>query len=434
VHHASEAEWVRGAPPRRWVAATAAGLFAGLLIAQLWVGDPRAQVLLVVLPVVVLPAAIVAQLARRRAARSRSDALLDAMPDPFLVCVARRDGAGAVVDFRCQYVNAAARALTGTRGEQLVGRTLREIFPGADADGMLDRYRELVQTGDPLVAEQQAGARVFDVRAVRLGDGFAATLRDVTQDRRAEQRRLRAQAELARSNAALLEFAHVASHELSEPLATAALYADTLDYRGWDALDRPARRVLELLRETLDRMQDRIGALLADAEVRERSVKREAVDCDQLLGEILGELQSSIEAAGARVTVHPLPAVVGDPERLSLLFENLLSNAIRFRRAGERPDVSVSAEPEGSAWHFRVTDHGPGIAASDTERIFGLFQRADGVTQRGTGIGLAVCQRVVEEHGGRIWVESLPGQGTTFHFLLDWTAGSAPSASLSSGA
>jgi PAS domain S-box-containing protein len=364
-------------------------------------------------------AVVIGHLANDLAALSRRNAaLLDTMMDPFVVYIALYGDAGAVVDFRCTYVNDAACTLVGAPRERLVGRTLSETFPDAAADGTLDRYRHVVQTGTPVAAEQTSGARIFDVRGVQLGDGFAAALRDITDRKHAEERLMRAQAELERSNAALLEFAEVASHELSEPLATAALYAETLEHRGHQDLDPAAHRLLDLLRATLDRMQDRIHGLLSFAAVHEAPTPDEPVDCDQVVGEVLAELQSSITTSHAHVTVHPLPTIVGDPERLSLLFENLLSNAIRFRRGREQPDVSVSAAPENWAWHFRVTDRGPGIAPQDTERIFELFERANGASPPGTGIGLAVCRRVVEEHGGRIWVESRLGQGSTFHFLL----------------
>jgi signal transduction histidine kinase len=167
-------------------------------------------------------------------------------------------------------------------------------------------------------------------------------------------------------------------------------------------------------------MQDRISGMLSYAEVHHESRPAEPVECGRVVGNVLAELQCSIAATDAHVTVHPLPTIAGDAERLSLLFENLLSNALRFRRDGRHPEVSISAAPEGAAWHFRVSDHGPGIPPHDQERIFGLFERSDGV-EPGTGIGLAVCQRVVEEHGGRIWVESRVGRGSTFHFMLNGT-------------
>jgi PAS domain S-box-containing protein len=462
---ATPVDSVRAPPPRTWVAGVAAALFGALVIAHLWVDDPDDPVLLYTLPIVVvalelgiraglvaaaaalgfylawvlikhleldvlavgsraatfaLLAVVIGHLAQRLALVSRRNAaLLDTMFDPFAVYVAVRRDDGCIDDFRCAYANDAACALTGTPREQLVGRTLRETFPEAAADGTLERYRRLVGTGEPVVAEQNAGARVLDVRAVQLGDGFAAALRDITDRKHAEDRLVRTQAELERSNAALLEFAHIASHELSEPLATAALYADTLQYRAGDALDRPARRLVDLLSETLARMQDRISGMLSFAEVHEEMRPARPVDCAQVVDGVLAELQSSIAATDARVTVHPLPTVAGDAERLSLLFENLLSNALRFRRDDEQPEVSISAVARGAAWHFRVSDHGPGIPPEDHERIFALFERRGGVAQPGTGIGLAVCRRVVEEHGGRIWVESRVGRGSTFHFILN---------------
>jgi signal transduction histidine kinase len=351
-------------------------------------------------------------------AARHNEVLLNTMLDPFAVWVAVRDRDGTITDFRCEYANEAARVWAGGQGEQLVGRSMAEVFPSTVEDGALASYRRLVETGEPLASEQRVAGRVLDVRAVQLGDGFAAAARDATDRKIAEEWLMSTRAELERSNDALKEFAEVASHELSEPLATAGLYAETLSHRARATLDPPSARLIELLRQTLDRMQDRVRGLLSYAEVRYGAEPRGPVDCDALLVDVLSEMASSIADSGAEITVDPLPTVTGDGRRLSLLVENLLSNAIRYSREGEAPVISVAAAPEGDDWHFRVADRGRGIAPRDQERVFHLFERADGAAGPGAGIGLAVCRKVVEEHGGRIWVESRASDGTTVHFTL----------------
>jgi signal transduction histidine kinase len=360
---------------------------------------------------------VVGYLADSRAAGSRRlRAVLDTMVDPFFVYRSVRDGAGDIVDFRCDYANEAGSALVGVPHDEHVGLWVSDTSPGYRERPAFARHRALVESGEPLHVEEQLGERVVEVRAVRLGDGFTAAARDVTERARTERRLGAARAELERSNAALSEFAHVVSHELSEPLATVSLLADTLDAQHARGIDDP--ELLAQMRRSLDRMQDRIASLLSFAQVHHTPADRERVDCAALAGEALASLQGSVSTSGARVRIAPLPTVDGHPHHLALLFENLLSNAIRFRRDGEAPEVAVSADRDDGAWHFAVADHGPGVRAQDAERIFEPFTRGGGQAVPGSGIGLAVCRTVVELHGGRIWVESEPGAGSTFHFTL----------------
>jgi signal transduction histidine kinase len=223
-------------------------------------------------------------------------------------------------------------------------------------------------------------------------------------------------AALERSNAVLADFAHVVSHELVEPLATASLLADTLELyeaRGLDIAPLVAQ-----LQTTLGVTQDRVHALLRLTELGRAPRREEVVACGPLVDDVLDRLGALRAASGAAIAVGDLPCVRGDGEQLALVFENLLTNAMRHRRDGERPEIAVRAERHGAAWRFSVSDRGPGIAPGELSRIFELYARAAGERRPGTGIGLAVCRAVMDRHGGRIWVESEPGAGSTFFFTV----------------
>lgn len=466
----SDAAWHASPPSRVGVLAFAGLLFALLSVVQLWERDPDLPVFLYTLPVVVvalefgiaaglgaaalalgldvswtlvkeadmsvvgvasraaafaLLGGVVGYLAQSLAAAStRLRAVLDTMVDPFAVYRAERDGGGAIVDFRCAYANDAAGALVRPSRRRMVGARLGDLSPGYRERPTFERHRRLVESGDPLELEESFDGHVFEVRAVRLEDGFAAVSRDVTERTHTEERLRDAGAELERSNAALAEFAHVVSHELCQPLATASLFAETLGSRNGSRNGDAHRRatddpvLVEHLREVLDEMQNRIQALLTFAEVHAAPAPHEPLDCNALVRGVLGTLEASVAATGAAIRVGPLPTVVGDGDQLTLLFENLLSNAMRFGSNGTPPEVEVSAARENGGWRFTVADRGAGVAPRDAARIFDLFGRASGETRPGTGIGLAVCKTVVELHGGRIWVEPRSGAGSAFQFTL----------------
>jgi light-regulated signal transduction histidine kinase (bacteriophytochrome) len=225
-------------------------------------------------------------------------------------------------------------------------------------------------------------------------------------------------ADLARSNAELEQFAYVASHDLQEPLRMVASYTQLLARRYQGKLDQDADEFIAFAVDGARRMQDLINDLLAYSRVGTRALQVETVDTQALVDQVVGDLAAAVEESGGRVTRGPLPNLQADPTQLRQLFQNLIANAIKFR--GERPpEVQVSADRSDGAWRFAVRDNGIGIDPEYRERIFALFQRLHTRAEYpGTGIGLAICRKIVERHGGRIWVESEPRQGTTFWFSL----------------
>jgi light-regulated signal transduction histidine kinase (bacteriophytochrome) len=224
--------------------------------------------------------------------------------------------------------------------------------------------------------------------------------------------------ELKRSNEDLEQFAYVASHDLQEPLRMINNYLQLLRQRYKDKLDPNADEFIGFALDGSKRMHHLIRDLLTYSRVGTHGKEFAPTDCAAILAAALANLKLAIEDAGAEVTHDPLPRVRGDEVQLTQLFQNLIGNAIKFR--GEaKPKIHVGAERNGSEWEFTVRDNGIGIAAQDFDRIFIVFQRLHSKEKYpGTGIGLSVCKKIVERHGGRIWVESKMGKGTTFHFTM----------------
>ena len=263
----------------------------------------------------------------------------------------------------------------------------------------------------------------YSVRAPKLGGDELGLLTDAFNQmlsRIEDQDRARLQliTELERSNKELEQFAYVASHDLQEPLRMVSSYTELLERRYGDKLDDKGRTFINFAVDGAVRMQRLINDLLEFSRVSTRGKPMQPVDINRVLGAVRANLSVAIREAGALVTNEALPTVVADETQLVQLLQNLVGNAIKFR-GGERPLVHVSAQPGGTECVFAVRDNGIGIAPEYFERIFVIFQRLHARGEYpGTGIGLAVCRRIVERHGGRIWVESAPGQGSTFYFAL----------------
>jgi two-component system, sensor histidine kinase and response regulator len=224
--------------------------------------------------------------------------------------------------------------------------------------------------------------------------------------------------DLRRSNAELERFAHVASHDLQEPLRSIFSFTQLLARRGEGLFDDRCEHFMERIVTNAGRMQALIRDLLAYSRVNGCRLQLAPTDCGAVMDEVIDALRDRVEENGATITRTQLPEVHGDGAQLETLFRHLLGNAIKFR--GERPpEIQVGAERENEAWRISVRDNGMGFEPEYRERIFGVFQRLQGREEHpGTGIGLAICQRIVERHGGRIWAESEVGEGATFHFTL----------------
>jgi light-regulated signal transduction histidine kinase (bacteriophytochrome) len=231
--------------------------------------------------------------------------------------------------------------------------------------------------------------------------------------------------ELARSNAELEQYAYVASHDLREPLRMLSSFVQLLAERYRGKLDADANGLIDSALDEATRMQTLIRDLLTYSRVGRAGKPLEPVSSEEVLDRVVHDLRQAIEESGGRVTHDPLPTVRADETQLGELFQNLVGNALKFRRA-EPPEAHISAALQESEWLFSVRDNGIGLDMQHRDRIFMMFQRLHTRQEYpGTGIGLALCKKIVERHGGRIWVESKPGQGSTFHFTLPLRAGKA---------
>ena len=283
---------------------------------------------------------------------------------------------------------------------------------------------DVLQTGKPHRWDLACpDGRQFDVMAFPFTDEEGAALIlevdiDVTERKGAEEKLAHQAAELARSNADLQQFAYVASHDLEEPLRAVAGFTKLLQERYRDRLDADANDFIEFAVDGARRAQRLITDLLAYSRVGTRGAPLAPAECEAVLRDTLADLVLAIEDSGGEVTHDPLPVVDADESQLGQLFRNLIVNGLKFHGA-EAPRVHVSAERIPGAWRFSVRDNGIGIDRQYAETIFAVFQRLHTPTEYpGTGIGLAIAKKIVERHGGRIWVESEPGKGSTFYFTI----------------
>jgi signal transduction histidine kinase len=288
--------------------------------------------------------------------------------------------------------------------------------------GQLTTATEKIGTGDlsqrvKVTTDDEIGqlGTEFNQMAASLSEK-EAQLRDYAAqlEQKVEERTV----ELTRSNADLAQFAYVASHDLQEPLRMVSSFMQLIEQRYKDKLDTAGTEFINYAVDGANRMQTMISDLLTFSRVGTRGKPFEPIDCEVILDETLTNLQMAIEDSQAIITRDPLPTVMADDTQMVQLFQNLIGNAIKFRRQ-EQLRVHISAQAKEEEWVFSVRDNGTGIDPQYAERIFVIFQRLHSKEEYpGTGIGLAVCKRVLERHGGKIWVESQPGQGSTFYFTI----------------
>ncbi|HUE97027.1 MAG TPA: PAS domain S-box protein [Longimicrobiaceae bacterium] len=341
---------------------------------------------------------------------------------------------------RITFFNHGAEEIFQYAAKEVLGEPLEILIPQAHRPGHAEQVRRFAESAvtarrmgergeitgrrkDGEIFPAEASISQLTVGSTRV---FTAVLRDVTERRRSEEALAANARELERSNAELEQFAYVASHDLQEPLRMVASYTQLLARRYRGQLDEDADEFIGYAVDGVTRMQALISDLLAYSRVGRREVEPAAVPMNALLDRVLLSLGPSIEEKGAVVTRDPLPSVSGDQTQLEQLLQNLIANAIKFH--GEKPPrVHVSATADGDEWTFSVRDEGIGIDPQFQERIFVIFQRLHSRNEYpGTGIGLAICRKIVERQGGRMWLESAPGKGSTFFFTLPVTQAANP--------
>ncbi|MBK8782666.1 MAG: PAS domain S-box protein [Anaerolineales bacterium] len=312
---------------------------------------------------------------------------------------------------------------------ELIGKNVFDIFPKEVAEPLWNNDLAALQAKGPVRSEEVVKHKdghwhtYWTVKfPIYLQSdqpfGICAISNDITERKQAEEQLLKTLEELKRSNNELEQFAYVASHDLQEPLRAVAGMVQLLQKRYQGKLDDRADEYITLAMDGANRMQTLIKDLLEYSRVDRRGNPIQPIDANMALKSALRNLEASIQQSGAIVTTRLLPTVDADATQLAQLFQNLIGNAIKFR--SERPpQIYVEVKDLGNVWQFSVRDNGIGIEPQYFERIFLVFQRLH--TRReypGTGIGLSICKKIVDRHGGRIWIESEPGQGTTFFFTI----------------
>jgi PAS domain S-box-containing protein len=333
------------------------------------------------------------------------------------------------LEHRFTLVNSACSNVFGLSVNDVLGKSLRELLPNETYSAIALSDQEVVRANATRTVEEEAEidgvTRTFLTTKGPYRDADQKTIgtlgiaRDITERKKSEEHLVKTVGELKRSNDELQQFAYVASHDLQEPLRMVASYTQLLAKRYQGRLDGDADEFIAYAVDGCNRMQGLIQDLLAYSRSGTDGKALREISGENALKEALGSLQASIQESGAVVTHDLLPTITTDDAQLALVFQNLVGNAIKYH-GSEVPHVHVSAaENGGNEWIFSVRDNGMGIDPQYFERIFVLFQRLHGRAEfEGTGIGLAICKKILERLGGRIWVESQLEKGSTFYFAL----------------
>ncbi|WP_290815513.1 ATP-binding protein [Halovivax sp.] len=335
------------------------------------------------------------------------------------------NGVVALVDRNLRYVTLAGEleVETDLARSDIEGERVPDVLPQVLADIVTERY-EAALRGEPATFERAIEDSVYRFQFVPVtdadGDVFAALgmSQDVTKRVEREERLEEVVEQLEASNERLEQFAYAASHDLQEPLRMVSSYLQLIERRYADELDDDGEDFLEYAVDGADRMRSMIDGLLQYSRVDTQGEPLEPVDLDEVVDDVLENLQMKRAESDAEISIGSLPRVVGDESQLQQVFQNLLHNAIEYSGDGP-PRVRITGERRGRTATISVADEGVGIDSAETDRVFEVFQRLHGREEHpGTGIGLALCERIVERHGGEIWVDSEVGEGSTFSFTL----------------
>jgi PAS domain S-box-containing protein len=330
--------------------------------------------------------------------------------------------------------NAAAERMYGYPAGEIVGRnvaTLMDEDRAAEVKGLLERIARGEHIEHHETRRRRKDGAIIDVSLTlspikdAKGDVVAvsAIARDITERKRAEERLRQVKEDLERSNRELEMFAYVASHDLQEPLRKIKSFTDLLAMRYRGHIDERADKYIAYIVDGAERMQGLIADLLTYSRVGRAEIALAPGPLDDVLDRVLRDLETTLLTAGATVTRDPLPTLPVNAQQIGLVLQNLIANGVKFR-ATEPPRVHIAARLNGAEWTFSVRDNGIGIDPKYFPQLFQIFHRLHGRHEYpGTGIGLAVCKKIVERHGGRIWVESTPGAGCAFLFTLPAPAG-----------
>lgn len=334
-----------------------------------------------------------------------------------------------VSDLRYVRVNKVVEDLFGFSKKEIIGKSDYEIFPKTEADRFVANDRNLLDNGKLMVIDEEPahtkykGIRILETKIVLVKDIAGKPIyilgiaNDITDRKKIQTELDNKTKELARSNIELEQFAYIASHDLQEPLRMVTSYLQLLENRYKDKLDQDAKDFIAFAVDGSNRMRSLIHSLLEYSRIN-RVKAFETVDLNLLLKQVLENLSASIKENNATIKIGDLPKINGDPVLINQLFQNLIQNAIKFRDA-RTPEIDISCKEEKDEYLFSVKDNGIGIQKEYIDKIFIIFKRLHSKEEYpGTGMGLAICKKIVERHGGKIWVESEFGKGSTFYFTI----------------
>jgi PAS domain S-box-containing protein len=355
-------------------------------------------------------------------ALKKSSFYLENVSDTLIVIDSERD----IIKVNKEFSN-----LWGYSAEEVLGKSVFMIFPEEEIAKHMSEMEKAISSKEPrnfeTVALTKSGERVpLSIRGSVVFDenkklgGFIGIFRDITERKQAEEKLEQVVKELVRSNSDLEQFASIASHDLKSPLLSISGFAKLLNKNYKDKLDKDAHEYIDFILNGIDRMENLVNGLLTYSRIGTSSSKLNPVDVNKIFVQAIANLTVEIEKYGAKVTHDSLPTVIGNDVQLEQLLQNMIGNAIKFR-GQELPRVHISVDQKGENWVFSVKDNGIGIASEDMERIFNMFHSLHRGEYKGTGIGLAICKKIVELHGGNIWVESQPGKGSIFYFTIPRT-------------
>jgi signal transduction histidine kinase len=375
-----------------------------------------------------------AQLQSEQAAE-RLRAVFNAAQSGMFIFAPVKDEKGEVVDFRFVLTNPAFAAYVQQTPEVLQGELGSTFFPGYLQNGVFDMYKETYLTGETFRREVHYNVDqhdlYLDLMSTKVQDEVLVTFTDFTHIKKTQLEQEKLVGELRQSNNKLEEFAHAASHDLKEPMRKVKVFSDKLKKNLNDRMSEDERRMFERMQIATERMTLLVDDLLTYSHLSMSAVEMEEVDLNKKLAMVLSDLEVAIEEKNANVIVEPLPVVKGYRRQLQQLFQNLVSNALKYSKAGVSPEIRITASvvsgdqtllklPAEKKYHLvEVKDNGIGFDQEYAERIFQMFHRLHGRSEySGTGIGLAIAKKVVENHRGFIWAEGKPGEGATFRVLL----------------
>lgn len=331
-------------------------------------------------------------------------------------------------------INAACVRMFGYPADQVMGRNIAMLIPEPDQkqhEGFIRDYLGSGAFSREMTGRRQDGSKFpldLSVSDFELGGKrhYIGILRDISRAKQAEAARERLLKRLTESNTELERFAYVASHDMQEPLRMMLNFSQIVAHDYADKLDEDGREYLKIIGDSAWRMRDMVQDLLEYARMGREGVSVGEVDMQVEINHVLENLRQLIVDSGAEIISDPLPKIHGSAVQIMRLFQNLIANAIKYQPEGQTPVIHIAAAEGGAYWQFSVTDNGMGIDEAFISQIFEPFRRLHNwETIKGSGLGLAVCKRIVENHGGQIWVESKPGEGSRFHISISKTLGPA---------